>query len=416
MLWHAPFLERARVERDHDREVAARLALAAYVVIRLVDRLLDGVEGEEAREAFVWQLEAVRRHLGDLPGDMPETAHLAGIVEAVAPEGRVAAGLRLSLTAYAYFLEHEARLAEALDVLAVAAHTYGEQIAAAEFAAVALFAGRLHRMLAQWGPANGSYAAAEEAAQSVGDLVTALRGRLGRGAVLRGQGNLPASRALAESVLRRAEELGLREVQAMANADLGAVLVQQGLLAESVQAKYRAFLLSEDGVQRMRVLGDLGVGLAQIGAYGAARTAFEIVAASQTSFLVRMNAVLELMDLESGVDNRVAFERLRAEAEGARERMTPTMVADFHYKCGVGLARFGKLGRARDALTEGLRMSEANGLNAWYFRFERMLQRLDESADCETREPKLLVDAGVSDSPAIQEVALGLREYALTTA
>lgn len=390
--------------------------MAAYVVARLVDRLLEGVQGEDMLEAFAWQTEAVRRHLSDLPGDAPEAAHLLGIVDAVVPTGRAAPGLRLSLTAYAYFLEHEARLIEALDVLELSARTHGDQIPAGEFSAIALFAGRLRRLLALWGLANASYSAAEEAAHATGDPVTVLRSRLGRCGVLRAQGNLPASRALAESVLRSAEESGLRDVQAMAYADLGAVLVLQGLFAESVQAKYRAFLFTEDGVQRMRVLGDLGVGLAQIGATAAARTAFEIVVASQTGFLVRMNALLELMDLESQADNRVAFERLRAEAESIRERMTPSMLADFMYKSGVGLARFGRLTRARDVLTEGLRLTEANGLNAWYFRFERTLQGLSGCALCDPQGTQPLAPAGLSDSPAIQEVALGLREYALSTA
>ncbi len=416
MLRHAPFLERARTERERERDLAARLAVAAYVVARLVDRLLEGVHGEDMLEAFAWQTEAVRRHLSDLPGDAPEAAHLLGIVDAVVPTGRAAPGLRLSLTAYAYFLEHEARLFEALDVLELSAKTHGGQIPAGEFSAIALFAGRLRRLLALWGQANASYSAAEEAAHATGDPVTVLRSRLGRCGVLRAQGNLPASRALAESVLRSAEESGLRDVQAMAYADLGAVLVLQGLFGESVQAKYRAFLFTEDGVQRMRVLGDLGVGLAQIGATAAARTAFEIVVASQTGFLVRMNALLELMDLESQADNRVAFERLRAEAESVRERMTPSMLADFMYKSGVGLARFGRLTRAGDVLTEGLRLTEANGLNAWYFRFERTLQGLSGCGLCDPQASQPLAPAGLSDSPAIQEVALGLREYALSTA
>ena len=54
-------------------------------------------------------------HLRDLPGDTPETAHLSGIAEAVPATGRAAPGLRLTLTAYAYFLEHEGRLEEAID-------------------------------------------------------------------------------------------------------------------------------------------------------------------------------------------------------------------------------------------------------------------------------------------------------------
>ena len=416
VLRHAPFLERARVERDLDREVSARLALAAYVTARLVDRLHEGATDDQSREAFTWQVEAVRRHLSDLPAELPETAHLVGILEAVPPSGKAPTGLRLGLTAYAYFLEHEARLSEALEVLGLAARCHGRAIPPGEFAAIALFAARLHRLQAHWAAANASYASAEEAGQAAGDMVTVLRSWLGRTGVLRGQGNLPASRALAESVLRTAEELSLRDVQAMACADLGAVLVLLGQFPESVQARYRAFRLADDEIQRMRYLGELGEGLTQIGAYGAARTAFEIVIASQGSFLVRTNAILELMELESGVDNRVAFERLRAEAETVRERMPPSMKADYLYKVGVGLARFSKVARAREVLSDGLRLSEANGLNAWYFRIERALQNLASGAADAIREPKLPAQAGLSELPAVQEVALGLREYALSGA
>jgi hypothetical protein len=95
--------------------------------------------------------------------------------------------------------------------------------------------------------------------------------------------------------------------------------------------------------------------------------------------------------------------------------MPPSMLADFMYKSGIGLARFGRLARARDILSEGLRLTEANGLNAWYFRLERAMQGLSECAACDAHEARSLAPAGLSDSPAIQEVALGLREYALST-
>ena len=338
-----------------------------------------------------------------------------GLLEAVPISGQAPTGLRLGLTAYAYFLEHEARLAEALDILALAACSHAE-----DHSRRGIRRDRPVRRPAPpppgpVGPGHASYAAAEQAGQAAGEMATVLRGRLGRGAVLRGQGNLPASRALTESVLRSAEELNARDVQAMAWVDLAAVAALQGLLAESVQAKYRAFQLSDDEVQRMRYLGDLGISLAQIDAHAAARVAFEIVIASQASFLVRTNAVLELMDLESAVDNRVAFERLRAEAEGARDRMPPSMLADYLFKVGEGLARFGKVARAREVLNEGLRLSELSGLNAWYFKIERTLLSLG-SGSTDTREPKLPASAGLSELPAVQEVALGLREYALSTA
>jgi tetratricopeptide (TPR) repeat protein len=407
VLAHAPFLERARAEHERERDLSARLALGAYLVSRLIDRLLQP-ERADSRDGFLWQLDAVRRHLRELPPDSPESAHLHGIVDAMPTGAQPAASLRLSLMAYAYFLEHEGRLDEGLEVLGLAVRTHGPEVPAGEFSASALFAGRLNRLLARWADATNCYLAAESAAERAGDRVLTLRARLGRGAVLRGQGNLPLARATVEVVIEAARAAELRDVQALALADLGAVCLLEGRRVEMIQANYEAFRLTDDALQRMRILGDIGLGLKEVGALEAARLAFEIVVGSRTSFLVRTNAVLELMELESSTGNRVAFERRRAEAEKARDRMPPSMLADLHFKTGVGLARFDQMARARHVLTAGMELSETHGLNAWFFRFEGVLANLHE---WDTPEPAA-VTPDLGASPAVQAVAVGLREYA----
>lgn len=238
--------------------------------------------------------------------------------------------------------------------------------------------------------------------------MTALRGRLGRGAVHRGQGNYPAARAAAESVLQEATALGLPDAQAMAYADLGVIYGLQGLTLEALEAHYQAFLRGTDTVKRMRVLGDLALGLLQIGAYDAARLAFQIVANSEAKLLVRVNAFLELMDLESSAGNRMAFERCRGAAEEYRDRMSPSMSCDYHYKLGVGLARFGKTKRARDTLTAGLSLAEEHRLNAWYFKLE---QAIGELSKPEWEAPSLEASE-LSEAPAVHAMVQGLREYA----
>jgi tetratricopeptide (TPR) repeat protein len=409
VLGHEPFLERARLQREQEHDGSARLALGAYVVARLVDRLLTLDYTPSAMQGFHWQLEAVRRHITELPASAPETAHLAGIVEAISEDGQRTSSLWMSLTAYAYFLEHDGRLEESLEMLTLAARCQGSDTSPLDFARYALFAGRLNRLLARWETATNCYAAAEEAGAQAGDLVAVLRGRLGKGAVHRGQGNLPAARETAEEVAREADELQLVEPQAIAYGDLGVVYGLQGLRLEALQAYYRAFQLSTDPVQRMRTLGDLGIGLVQIGAHEAARIAFRIVADSNASLLVRTNAVLELMDLESSTGNRVAFERCRNRAEEYRPRMSPSMTVDYFYKIGVGLARFGQMGRARDALTGGLQLAERHRLNAWYFKIEQALKDLAASDSPYTASSPL---SELSESPAIREMEVGLREYA----
>ena len=410
VLAHEPFLERARLQREQEREGSARLALGAYVVARLVDKLLpvEAAVGERG-EGFGWQLEAVRRHVSELPADAPETAHLAGVVAAVPTEGKPGSGLWMSLTAYAYFLEHEGRLDEALEMLMLAAHTQGASTTPPDFVGYALFAGRLNRLLARWDAASTCYGAAEEAGSHIGDSVAMLRGRLGLGAVDRGRGNLPVARAIAERVVRDATAMKLESVLVIAYADLGVVFNLQGLKLEALESHYQAFRLTHDPQLQMRTLGDVAIGLYDIGAVDAARIAFQIVARSSASALVRGNACLELMDLESSVGNRVAFERCRGAVEEFRNRMSPSMAVDYRYKLGIGLQRFGQPARAREALAEGLALAESHQLNAWYFKIERALAELGQNTE---RVPVEAPASQLSEAPSVRRMEMELREYA----
>jgi tetratricopeptide (TPR) repeat protein len=409
ILTHEPFLERARLQREQELDGSARLALGAYVVARLIDKLLVLEKDRESLDGFHWQLEAVRRHIDDLPSDVPETAHLMGVVAAVPETGRPTSGLWMSLNAYAYFLEHEGRLDEALEMLMLAARAQGSDTSTSDFASYALSAGRLNRQLARWNPALACYEAAEEAAHKVGDPVRALRGRLGTGAVDRGLGNLPSAREIAESVVREAARLELPEVQALGYADLGAVYGLQGLRLEALEAQYQAFRLSLDPQQQMRALGDVAYGLREIGALEAARIAFAIVAHSSASVPVRANAHLELMELESTFGNRVAFERCRSAAEAYRGRMSPSMSVDYCYKLGTGLARFRQLARAQDALRAGLSVAETHRLNAWYFKVEQALEQLRKQPEHQLLDQPA---STLSEAPAVRQMEAELREYA----
>jgi hypothetical protein len=159
----------------------------------------------------------------------------------------------------------------------------------------------------------------------------------------------------------------------------------------------------------MRTLGDLGSGLFRVGAYEAARLAFELVIHSKTSFVVRSNALLELMDLESTIGNRVSFERCRSMIESSVARMSPSMATDYQYKLGTGFMRFGQLGRARTAFLAGLELAERHQLNAWYFRHEQALKELSDTP--QQRAPSSAPD--LSETTVIRQMEMGLREFAL---
>jgi tetratricopeptide (TPR) repeat protein len=408
-MTHAPFLDRARSEREQGRQDSSLIALGAYLVARLVVRLHLASGADEDRESFRWQLESTRKFIRDLSQGAPETAHLTGIVAAAAVNPPEIPSVRISLMAYAYFLEHESRMAEALEVLASVAQCYTGDIPAPESTSLALFVARLNRILARWDTANDAYRAAEEAALDSGDPRGALLSRLGRANVMRGQGNLLRARSEIEEVIAEAASSDLRDVVGRASQDLGAVLSQQGLMLDSLQAQFQALQHTEDESLRCRILGDLGVLLRELGATAAAQQAFAIVLRSRSSFVVRQNAQLELMDLESSLGNRVAFERRRQEIDDSADRMPPSMGIDFQFKLGVGFARFGQMGRARRALGEAQRLAEAHALNEWYFRVDRVLRGLQECPDL--KEPAS-GSAEVWETPAVAEVAAGLERFA----
>ena len=409
ILSHEPFLERARLQREQEQDSSARLAMGAYLVARLVDKLLSLGSDSEGADGFSWQLEAVRRHVAELPPDTPETAHLSGVVSAITPNAFPTPSLWKSLTAYAYFLEQEGRLEEALEVLTLAVRSHGTRLGPADFLPYALLAARLNRLLARWDPATVCYQAALEAATGTGDLNRALRARLGRALVDRARGNLPQARKAIEEVISEAEQSNLPDVQSDAHQDLGVLLMLQGARAESLQATYNAFRLSQDTLCRMKILGDLGYALNESGYYSAARVALEIVANSDSRYLIRLNAILELMHLESAVGNRVAFERRRQQARELSDRMTPSMAVDYRYKTAVGLARFDQAERAGEIGREALALAEQHRLNEWYFRIERTLQDLESTA---VRETELQAPAEVDATPAVLQMTNGLREYA----
>jgi tetratricopeptide (TPR) repeat protein len=405
---HSPFLERAALEPDESR---AALALAAYAAGRLLDRWLDRssalASDEPARE-----LENLQAHLQELPQQDPETACLSRVLGAIDLEATAAPALGKELLAYADVLKQQGRFEEALEATALAGRAFGPEIAAREFTECALTAGRLNRLLARWPAAVTCYEAAERTGRERGDLVAALRGRLGCGAVARGRGNLPAAREIAEAVRAEARALDLPQVQALACADLAAACSELGLPVEALQADYEAFHLQPDPQQRMRTLGSVGLDLLQLGWYDAARTAFTIVLRSDTAVTVRLNARLELMALEAAIGDFIAFEGHRGVAETSRDQMPPSMQVDYLFKTASGRRRFGEPAAARAALAEAQAIATAHGLHAWSFRTERILRDLDAAGSGGAPERPATPR---HDSPAVQEVAAGLEEYAAAT-
>ena len=357
------FLDRAQAERSAEEETRRRAALGAYLAARLVERLLALDGTESAEEGLRWQQQSTLHYVRDLPRDDAESAYLAAIVTAVQPgPGRRLPTVRITLRDYASFLEYEARFGEALDALRLSAATWLGEIPGPDFADLALFAGRLNRQIGRHELAEDCFASVEEAVAGSGDVAPALRARLGRAGILRDCGRLVDARAEVERVIAETEgQQHLGAVAGLAYADLGAVLARSGRPVEAVRALYDAFRRTPDPIQRLRILGELGAGLAELGAVDAARIAFELVADSRTGVLVRAGAHVHLMDLASGEGDRIGFERNRTAVGDVAGNMPPQVAVDFGFRSALGFARFGQFSRATEIWRETRALADRHG-------------------------------------------------------
>lgn len=403
----APFLARARASDDGSADPRARVALGAYLILRLVDRVVR-TPADALDEGLVWQRQSTLRFLRDLPDGGAEPAHLLGLADALSADvPQRLAILRVSLIAYAFFLEQEGRYDEALAVLAVAGS--GGPLLDPQYVSLALQTARLNRLLARWDEAVRCYRLARAQALRLGDRRSALLSRLGEANVRRGRGDLPGARLAVEALIADARAEGLTDVEARGQHDLAATLDRLGMPHEAVLAVYRAFELYQDMGDRTRALGDLGVFLRALGQEEPARHAFAAAWRAGTSWQVRHNALIGLMELESACGNELGFRRRADLARRAVEQMPPSMATDFHYNLGIGWARFGRLARARAALGEAARLAAAHGLHQWSFRVEQVAAGLDAAmAECAavSHQP-------AAGPPALEPVAAGIRAFAM---
>ena len=181
-LSHAVFLQRAAQALPlPGGGLQSRLGQGAFLALRLIDLL--GAEREAVHpDAFRYQCAATERFCRDLRVTSTEGAHLQALVESASGAQREGDVSRLlpGLFAYAYFLQYELRLEEALDVLRTLHSVGGERLSAADAVVLALRTGRVNRELSRFDDAEESYAEAGRRAALNGDHHSELLSRIGR--------------------------------------------------------------------------------------------------------------------------------------------------------------------------------------------------------------------------------------------
>lgn len=378
-LAHSVFL--ARVADLPAVAAQARLGQGAFLVLRLVD-LLRPDESAVSPAVFRYQQAATERYCIELAPDSPEAAHLLGLVRTADKAFRAddTALIGPALFAYAHHLEEDAHYDEALDVLHTMFDVCGPSLPEADTITGTLRVARVNRKLARFDEAESAYVEAGRRALAAGDHHSALLSRIGRANILFNRGNLAEAEQSYRAVLRDAAARADRDAEARAEHGLGSTLEHRGMRLEALEHTWRAVERYDDPASRLRALSDLGILLRNLGHPDAAEAAFLYVMRHTPNTEQHLNPALELLECASRRDDRIGFERWRAECHSLEPHMAPDMRAGFYLKQGVGDARFRQFRRAHDELRHALDLAEAAGLHEYVFRIERIIDGLH---DCE---------------------------------
>lgn len=400
---HEPFLERASAG---EADGAGSSAVGGFLTLRFADRAAERADGQ--KEALAYQARATRDFLDDLPPS-PEVAHLIEITKVARAVARGSSNhlLCAPLLAFAYWLEQELRLEEALDVVNSVQRIGG--LTPSEVVAATLQRARILRLLGQFDEARQAYAAAGVNAKAAGDSHSVLLSRIGDAIVSRQVGNLPASEKALRDVLKDAEALDDQDAQARAHHDLGVALDHRERPVEALTHFFAAFNLYQPETYRLRALSDVARAMKALGYQAAATRAFTLVVKSTTSLQVRTYAMLELLELAGMSRNRISFQRWHRELNALPDALPPETTVDFEIKLGLGYRAFGNVRLAKRHLQSAARLAEECQLSEYAFGAESALRELAAGEEQEAVPP---VPARGHDAPevsAIAEKVLSLR-------
>ncbi len=405
---HEPFLERAA---DANAGQGDGDGLGAFLALRLTDQF--AVNGKAiCRDATLYQVTATRKFLDDANPRTPEVTHLREIVR-VATMALKADDRRLlfpPLMAFAYWLEQELRLDEALDVLTTALRLSDGRDGEEEVAAHLNHA-RLFRLRGNFAEARVSYQLAGKTALVIGDQHSSMLSEIGLAVVLQKVGNLPESERILRGVIAEAQRLEDYDAEARACHDLGGTLHFGGRGREAITLLYRAYELHQSPLRQARALSDTGSLLMEEGCYEAANHAFRVVLSNHPPREVRIRTVLELLELSALVRDRVSFERWHQELKHQREELAPEEQVDLELKSGCGLGHFGLTARGEKHLRAAVTLAEQYGMGERIFYAEEKLRELRERQTADDRGLTLPSVTG-KDEPSLSDTLLRLEALA----
>jgi tetratricopeptide (TPR) repeat protein len=402
VLRHVAFLEAMASQPE---TAPAREALqAGFLTLRLLDEWisLGGMIAEADSQVHT----ATRTAVEMMTDDVEARTALGRIIEAITmlhdPDAQP---VLPRVFAYGSLLEHRGQFALAADVYG-AVSKYVDVRGHFDLAFDAFMKqGFCYRLVAELDHAERAYESAAMLAGRTRDRSRVLYARIGEAKVLWSRGNLPAADEALTKIAAEAEGLGDARLHAIALHDCASVARLREDLPRAVRLAYESFKRTTDEGDRERVLADLGNFLGLTGAFDAARAALTVLERGARTQETRWFARANLMDLATREGSETSFEQHRRALE--QTPLPARLGAGYHRDAAKGLARFGRLSEARQALDRARELATKHGMHQMSFEVDALAAALEEQAKKARR---------IAPVPAPADIAATLEELMRETA
>ena len=401
-LRHLPFFEEVATHEEHEAEW--RAATAGLVVLRLFDAWLE--EGASAVVPDSWNVRAVRTAIEEMDDGTPMRAILGSIVDAMqTSKGADTHEAMPRLMAYGRALEYDGRWALAVDVYdSVIAHTHPVEESDTAIAAN-LQRGFCLRTLGRFEEAQVAYTAAGAVAESVGDMIGVLRGRIGDAKLAVARGNLPYAETVLDETIAAAAQHGVTAVHSRALHDRAMVAGLRGNHELTIQLAYEALRESETPAERDRILSDIGTAFHMLGIRSAARDAFLVLSTTAQEQYTRWMAMLSLMTIAAEDGFEPVFLQFRRSLASAP--LPPELRTEYYLRLGRSHRALGQDDPSQIAFAKAVQLAEHHGFNTLLFEAEQLLAASSPEPSSSNTTPDTVAD--------IVEAVRGMRELTVST-
>ncbi|HVB32467.1 MAG TPA: hypothetical protein VNE60_13155 [Gemmatimonadaceae bacterium] len=401
-LRHLPFFEEVATHEEHEAEW--RAATAGLVVLRLFDAWLE--EGASAVVPDSWNVRAVRTAIEEMDDGTPMRAILGSIVDAMqTSKGANTHEAMPRLMAYGRALEYDGRWALAVDVYdSVIAHTHPVEESDTAIAAN-LQRGFCLRTLGRFEEAQVAYTAAGAVAESVGDMIGVLRGRIGDAKLAVARGNLPYAETVLDETIAAAAQHGVTAVHSRALHDRAMVAGLRGNHELTIQLAYEALRESETPAERDRILSDIGTAFHMLGIRSAARDAFLVLSTTAQEQYTRWMAMLSLMTIAAEDGFEPVFLQFRRSLASAP--LPPELRTEYYLRLGRSHRALGQDDPSQIAFAKAVQLAEHHGFNTLLFEAEQLLAASSPEPSSSNTTPDTVAD--------IVEAVRGMRELTVST-